>query len=119
MKFDKVFKLYIFKDTDRANLSLQASENLVIEYRMCIKELQHIVDNWESGVELTTDNNTWFIEYKLYGPRPERKYSPYVRVSVNHSGCKFHYRLTYDDMLELQREFYYQMNNDMYWEENV
>lgn len=114
--FNKVFKLYIFKDADRANLSLRANDNLVIEYRLRIKELQHILDNWEAGVELTTDSNTWLVEYKLYGPRPEKKYMPYVRVSVNHAECKFHYRLTYDDMLETYREFYYQMNNDMYWE---
>ena len=34
MKFDKVFKLYVFKEKDRANLSLQVSNNLVIEYRI-------------------------------------------------------------------------------------
>jgi len=119
MKFDKVFKLYVFKEQDRANLSLYANDSLVIEYRLTIKELQHIVDNWRTGVDFTTDYNCWCIEYKLHGPRPERKYSPYVRLSVNHTDCKFHYRLTYDDMLELERDFSYQLNNDMYWEENV
>ena len=87
MKFDKVFKLYVFKEKDRANLSLQVSDNLVIEYRMNIKELQYIIDNWQTGVDFSTSRNHWVVEYKEHGPRPERQYSPYVRVSVNHKEC--------------------------------
>jgi len=119
MKFDKVFKLYIFKKDDVAKLSLKVNENLVVEYKMKINEIKHIVDNWKTGVDFSTDNNNWFIEYKSYGPRPESVYSPYVRFSVSQDRFKFHYRLTYNDMLDLERDFYYQINNKMYWEENV
>ena len=119
MKFDKIFKIYIFKEKNRVNLSLRASDSLVIEYRMNVEHMKYILENWKNGTEIDTGHNVWLIEYKKYGPRPERKYGPYVRISVNHGGIKFHYRLSYDDMLHLERDFYYQINNMMYWDKNV
>ena len=116
-KFTEVYKLYTFKNKNRANLSLRVNDDFVIEYQLTIDQLSDILNNWQQGIEITTKHNHWLIEYKEYSPRPIRDYSPYVRVSVNHQGVKFHYRLTTSQMQQLEHDFDYQLSNTMHWDQ--
>jgi len=115
MKFDKTFKLYLIKG-QRVDLSIKISESMVVGYRFRIKEFENIIKGWENGFEGDTSGGYVFIEYKKYGPRPERRYDPYVRFSISNNGLTNHHRVTYDDMYDLTKEWNHQKTNKMYWD---
>ena len=108
MKFTQPLKIYLFKDQNRVDVSVKVNDTLVNGYRFTISDFEKIVDNWQGGYAV--------VEYKKHGPRPERKLDPYVRFSISIGYGTFHHRLTYNDMLQLEKEYFYQKNNKMYWD---
>ena len=117
MKFTKPIKIYLFKDKDRVDVSVKVNDTLVNGYRFTVNDFEKIINNWQTGIEFEFEGGYAVIEYKKHGPRPERKVDPYVRFSISIGWSTFHHRLTYDDMLELEKEYFYQKNNKMYWDE--
>lgn len=119
MKYTKPIKIYLFKDKDRVDVSIKVNDTLVNGYSFRQHEFESILQQWETGIEFPFEGGYVFVVYKKYGPRPEKRLDPYVRFSVSIGYNTFHHRLTYDDMIELEKEYHYQKNNKMYWDENV
>jgi hypothetical protein len=119
MKYKKPIKIYLFKDQDRVDVSIKVNSSLVNGYRFKKHEFESILYNWKTGIEFPYDSGYVYVQYKKQGHRPEKKTSPYVRFSVSINGVTYHHRLSYDDMYEIEKEYFYQSNNKMYWDENV
>ena len=117
MKYTKPIKIYLFKDQNRVDVSVKVTDDLVNGYRFTIDEFEKIINNWKHGVEFQFEGGYAVVEYKKHGPRPERKIDPYVRFSISIGYGTFHHRLTYDDMITIEKEYFYQKNNKMYWDE--
>lgn len=118
LEFSSNLKMYLFKDKDRVIFSIKVSDSMVSEYNFTIQEFEHFLDNWNKpeGLELKTSSNHWSIGYKTQTPRPERAATSYVRLSVYANGFGFHHRVDYTDMYNLQKDYFYQKNNVMYWD---
>jgi hypothetical protein len=116
MKYTTPIKVYLFKDKNKVDVSIKVTDELVNGYSFKIDEFESILHSWKTGVEFSFEGGYVYIEYKKHGPRPERLNSPYVRFSVSCHGMTFHHRLSYDDMLQLEKDFFFQKNNVMYWD---
>ena len=116
MKYTFPIKIYLFKDKNKVDVSIKVTDDLVNGYSFKISEFESILKGWKTGVEFPFDGGYLYAEYKKHGPRPEKKSSPYVRFSVSCHGMTFHHRLKYDDMLQLEKEYFFQKNNTMYWD---
>ena len=54
-----------------------------------------------------------WVEHKQHTPRPEQALASYIKIST----IDEHFRYNYEDMLALERDYFYQTNNKMYWDE--
>ena len=120
MKFNQKLKLYLFKDRQWVDLSVKVTDDYVITYHMSVQILDKILDQWtnphggfderiEPGYKIT-------VQYKTQTPRPECANANYVRFSVFKNGITHNHRLEYNDILYLQKELFYQKNNQMHWD---
>ena len=122
MKFKHPIKLYIFKDRDIADVSIKVTDSYVVTYHFSVNTLQDILREWKNpngGFECKFKDDQYGItvQYKQRGPRPERAEASYVRWSIWKNGITHNHRLEYDDMLYLERETFFQLNNKMHWDE--
>lgn len=116
MKFTKPIKIYLFKEKNSVDVALRINTSTVITYTLTPELFEKLLQGWKTGIELEYDHANWYVQYKKTGPRPESKQSPYVRFSVSKSGIRLHFRVTYDDMIAVEREYFFQKNNTMYWD---
>ena len=111
MKFIKKFKLYLEKNT--VKLSIKINSNFVNTYTFSIDQFDNVMDNWQTGIEFRTDHGSWMFQHKKRGPRPICEPANYVRIDFWRDEQSFHYRATYNEMIELEKDYYYQKANNV------
>ena len=113
--FESKIKLYVFKDEQTAQMSFKINDYCVIKYRLTIDEMTQVVENWRdpgvSGLETEDCGRIWW-EYRDCGPRPECEPASFVAVSLR----GFEWRLTVDEMEDLCKVFYEQLNGQNHWD---
>ncbi len=121
LEFTKPLKIYLFKETNEVSLSILVSSNTVNTYMLKAEDFEKILGFWnkKGGCQIQTDNAVWHIQYKTSGPRPESKPVAYVRIAIYLKSQAFHYRVDYDDVYEMQKDYFYQKNNKMYWDKET
>ena len=111
MKFTNKFKLYVEKNT--VKLSIKINSSFVNTYIFSISQFNDVIDNWRTGIEFRTDNGSWMFQHKKRGPRPICEPANYVRIDFWRDEQSFHYRATYDEMIDLEKDYYYQKANNV------
>lgn len=122
LPFSSALKLYLFKNQDKVSLSIKVSDSCVNGYYFNVKDFESIIQNWQQpkGFELQTADGRWFFQYKRSTPRPESANASYVRISVHpHGPMTHHYRVDFSDMINLEKDYFYQKHNVMYWDNDV
>ena len=117
LEFTKPLKLYVFKDRESVDLSIRVSEAHAHTWSLPQAVFADIVANWrnQKGHSFQHNNNAWFIQYKKQTPGPEWAPASYVRISIG-GNPMFNYRVDYEDMVALERDYFYQCHNQMYWD---
>ena len=116
LPFNKPFKLYYFKNKNIIDWSLRISDNYVKTFKFRPEDFSSMMKSWhvKGGCQISTYNNiTINIEHKKYTPRPDSIPTSYIKISINDE----QFRYDYEDMLVLERDYFYQTNNKMYWDE--
>lgn len=118
LKFKKPFKIYIFKERNQVDLAIRVNDHYVQTYTMSIEHMETIINNWNtgSGFEGKINGQHWSINHKTYAPRPVCNPVTYVRLTISNHFCSHNFRVEFGDMLELEKDFFYQKNNKMYWD---
>jgi hypothetical protein len=119
MKFNKPIKIYLFKSEQKVSITFRVSDVYALTYHLSAEKFEELMDNWQNsgGHNLDYENSFWFVQYKKHGPRPERLPDPHVRVSISKQGIQNQHRVSYDDMIAIHREYFFQKNNKMYWDD--
>ena len=117
LTFTKTFKLYVFKDKASADLTIRVTKNYAQTFNISLVDLQEIVNTYDIGAGFNKNINGqfWLVQLKLCTPRPQTP-NTYVRFSVYIGGVGHQYRIDPEDMLELKKDLFYQLNNKMYWD---
>lgn len=120
LEFTKPIKIYLFKDRQLVSLGLRVSDSCVNTYDLPVTDFEKILGFWnkKGGCQLTINDAVWNVQYKTSGPRPECKSVSYVRIAIYYANRSYHYRLDYNDMYEVIKDYYYQKNNKMYWDKD-
>lgn len=121
LKFDSVFKLYLMKNTNKVKLAIKVSDNLVNEFFFNQEQFDQIMNGWENnkGIEIKVDSINWHFAHKKNSPRPVNQPTSYVKISAYVNSMGLHYRVSYDDMINLKKDYFYQKNNKMHWDTDV
>ena len=112
--FSKTIKLYVFKDEGNVSVTFRITDYCSRSLSMTIDEFRSILDQWRDpqGAVYTEDSGKWWWEYRDRGPRPEGVPAHYVAIS----NMGWNWRITVDEMIELEESFYYQLNNKNHWD---
>ena len=118
LEFKKPLKMYLFKDKRTVDLSLQVSDNYVQTYTIPQDTFQELIKNWQKdeGYSFKLEQSGWFVQYKKTTPRPESLPESYIRITVWNNGMSHNFRFEFSDMWDLEKEYFYQSNNTMYWD---
>jgi len=115
--FKKNLKIYLFKDKKSIDFSIKVSKNCVNVYWLNQEEFEEIITNWKTGIDKNIGKLHWCIQHKKTGSKPEKAPTSYVRISVSTNFApSFHYRVDYNDMLDMEKDYFYQKNNIMCWD---
>ena len=116
--FTHPLKIYLFKDKKTVDLSLRVSDQYVQTYVIPQTTFEALVQNWRKpgGYSFNTEGSGWFVLYKTTAPQPEALPASYVRITVWNSGIAHNFRVQFQDMLNLEKEYFYQVHNPMYWD---
>jgi hypothetical protein len=120
--FKTNLKLYLFKSKNQVSLSIKVSDNCVNAFNFTIEEFEKILESWTTpnGFEIQTKNSFWAFRHKTSTPRPECAKTSYVSITVHlDNSMTCHYRVSYDDMYNLKKDYFYQKHNSMYWDKDV
>lgn len=111
--FDKPVKIYVFKDENEVSVSFLITPVCTQQYNFTLREFREIIENWRDGdCMINTHEGKWWWEYRDCGPRPECK--PMEFVAISHRG--FNYRLSVEEMEQVEKDFIYQLNNENHWD---
>ena len=113
MRFDKNIKLYLLKD-DKIKLCLKVSDNFVHHFIFDTELFEDMLSNWRTGWK----TDSWNIKWKRRGPRPEKTPVSYVAISFFPHDQGLNFRFSYDDMVVLEKDYFYQKYNKMHWDKN-
>ena len=118
LPFSKTLKLYVFKDKDLADLTLRVNDCYAQTYPIPLSSMKEILAQWKepNGFTGNINGTFWCVQLKHHSPRPVQTPASYVRISIYHGGCGHQFRVDADDMLALEKDFFYQINNHMYWD---
>lgn len=118
LTFSKLFKLYIFKDRNQAELAIRVSDTYVQTFTLPIDSLKQILTQWNTpqGFNDRIQGNHWTVQHKRNAPRPTSEPCSYVRFAVFINWVGHNFRVDATDMIDLEKDFYYQINNKMYWD---
>ena len=116
MHFDKTFKIYLFKENARVDFTIKVNNHLAITYWLDVKDFETLLNGWRNGVNMEEGGRHWYMEHKKHGPRPESKATSYVRLSISGNGQRFNYRVKYSEIEMLEKEYFYQKHNKMFWD---
>ena len=86
---------------------------------MKISEFRNFLNHWRDpdGFQFQFNNASLFVHHKTWLPRPDPKPADYVRLTI-WCGMGHQYRVDYQDMVELESDFEFQINNRMHWDSN-
>jgi hypothetical protein len=117
LNFKNSLKIYLFKDKNIVDFAIRISDNHVVTYTLPQELFAGIIKHWKdpNGYLFQHNGQGWNIQYKTTTPRPEMIPASYVKISV-YVGHIYHYRVSYEDMINLEKEFFYQTHNVMYWD---
>lgn len=120
MKFTSKTKIYLQKDAQTVSLSIKVSSNCVNTYTFTQNQFENILQYWDKpgGAKFNTDNGSWLIQHKKRGPRPVSEPANFVRISFWRDEQSFDYRLDYEDMINIVKDYYFQKNNKMHWDKD-
>ena len=112
--FSKTIKLYVFKDEGNVSVTFRITDHCSRSLSMTIDEFRSILDQWRDpqGAVYTEDSGKWWWELRDRGPRPECEPAHFVAIS----NMGWNWRITVDEMIELEETFYYQLNNKNHWD---
>jgi hypothetical protein len=118
MKFNSALKIYLFKETEMVSFSIKVSSNHVLTFRFLQDEFEQILEKWDShnGIELETAIGKWEFRYKKAGPRPEQAPNRFVKIALYDAHREQHFRVSYDDMQQLRKEYFYQKHKPQHWD---
>ena len=121
LNFTDNLKIYLFKNKNTVSFSVKISENCVHEYSFTTEEFEEFINNWDSpqGVDKAYSGRHWSVKHKRSTPRPESAPASYVRLSVYTHNIGIHHRVEYSDMMAIRKDYFYQKNNQMYWDNDV
>lgn len=119
MKYKKNIKIYLFKDLNKVDISFKVTKKLVITYHLSTEKFELLVNNWKNGINFNEDNFYWYVQHKKSGSKPENKKASFVRCSISKNGSTFHYRFTFEDFVVLEKDYFFQKNNIMFWDKDV
>jgi len=117
LEFTKPLKIYLFKDRDTVDFAIRISNSHTVTYTLPREVFAEFVKHWRDpqGYSFQHNGQGWNIQYKTTTPRPEMARASYVRISVC-VGPTYHYRVNHEDMVDIEKEFFYQTHNTMYWD---
>lgn len=118
MIFSSKIKLYYLKEKEEISFSIKVNDYVVNSYKFTRKQFEYILDNWNKpgGAEFRTDNGSWLIQHKKRGPRPECVPASFVRITFWRDEQSFDYRVDYDSMINIEKEYFFQKHNKMHWD---
>ena len=119
LNFTSNLKIYLFKEKDKVSFSVKVSDSCVYEYSFTVKEFEEFISNWDTpaGVNKSYSGIYWSVCHKKSTPRPECGPASYIRLSAYNNNVGVHHRVDYIDMLNVRKDFFYQKNNKMYWDQ--
>lgn len=118
LPFHKPFKLYLFKDKQQVDWAIKVNDSYVQTYTISKEQFEELISNWQKpegyGILLNTMHIS--VQYKKYSPRPESHPASYVKITIYNSGMRHNFRCDLSDLIEIEKDYYYQLNNHMYWD---
>lgn len=119
LNFTSNLKMYLFKERDKVSFSVKVSETCACEYSFTIAEFEEFIATWDTtnGTDKLYSGVHWSVSHKKSTPRPESGPASYIRLSAYKNGIGMHHRVDYIDMLNVRKDFFYQKNNKMYWDQ--
>ena len=118
LAFTKPFKLYLFKNKNSVDWAMRVNDNYVQTFSIPQDQFEELVANWSKpeGHGILIKNIHISVQYKKWSPRPETVSASYLKITVYNNGMQHHFRFDQCDMIELEKDYYYQKNNTMYWD---
>ena len=109
--FNDNLKIYLIKN-DHVKLTVRISDNCAREYHFSIETFEQLLEGWNTPdwLELEVLHDTSIVV--------EDK-GNYVKFTSYKDGLIMHHRITFDDMIQLGKEYFRQKNNKMYWDQYV
>jgi len=118
LPFTKPFKLYLFKDRNTVDWALRVNDTYVQTYTIPQQSFEELIVNWQrpEGHNIAFNNIHFSVQHKKWTPRPEGLPASYIKITAYNNGMQHHFRFDLADMIELEKDYYYQKNNGMYWD---
>ena len=119
LNFTSNLKMYLFKEKNKVSFSVKVSDTCVSEYSFTVEEFNEFIEQWDKpgGVDKQYSEVHWSVMHKKSTPRPESSSASYIRLSAYKNGIGMHHRVDYVDMLNIRKDYFYQQNNKMYWDQ--
>ena len=108
--FTKPVKIYLFKKRQRLKMTIRVTDTYAMTYYWDQDAFEDMIYNWHKEWEGKARGMEVFI-----GPKSERGGKRFVRLSFASHGCGEH-RLSRKDMMELKKDYEYQRDNTMPWD---
>lgn len=114
--FSDVFKLYVFKERERAKLTVRVNDTFAVTYYWDLDQFDAMIHNWEREWSGKAKGSEIFVGPKRYKPEDgTANRMRFVRWSASGQyGCE--HRFSFQEMFDLRDEFHRQINNTMPWD---
>jgi hypothetical protein len=118
LEFNNPFKLYLFKNKNTVDWAIRVNSNYVHTYTIPQEQFEELLANWSKpeGYGILIKNIHISVQYKKFSPRPELAAASYLKLTVYNQNMQHHFRFDLSDMIELEKDYFYQKNNQMYWD---
>lgn len=119
LNFTSNLKIYLFKEKNKVSFSVKVSDSMVNEYSFTCDEFNEFINQWDqqAGVDKQYSGVHWSVMHKKSTARPESAAANYVRLSAYKNGIGHHHRVDYADLLAVRKDYFYQQNHRMYWDQ--
>jgi|SaaInlV_100m_DNA_5_1039725.scaffolds.fasta_scaffold105839_2 hypothetical protein len=109
--FTDVFKLYLFKNRERVKLTVMVTETYGVTYLWDQEKFEEMITTWQDEWSGKARGTDIFVGPKKSPEGRERfvRFSGYGQYGTEH-------RFSYNQMRELNKEYFYQKNNKMPWD---
>ena len=118
LAFNRPFKLYLFKTKQSVDWAVRVNDNYVQTYTIPQDKFEELLAKWSKpeGYGVLINNIHISIQYKKTTPRPESAPTSYLKLTVYNTNMQHNFRFDLADMIELEKDYFYQKNNPMYWD---